>query len=78
MQHLLKAMGQGNIPDFKPILEVNPDHPIVKKLTDIDDKNIISDISFLLLEQAMLVEGVELKNPVEFVARLNRVMEKAI
>ncbi|HPR50114.1 MAG TPA: molecular chaperone HtpG, partial [Spirochaetota bacterium] len=78
MQHLLKAMGQGNIPDFKPILEVNPDHPIVKKLTDIDDKNIISDISFLLLEQAMLVEGVELKNPVDFVARLNRVMEKAI
>ena len=78
MQHILKAMGQANLPDFKPILEVNPDHVIVKKLADVTDDSVIKDISFLLLEQAMLVEGVELKNPTEFVARLNRVMVKAL
>jgi molecular chaperone HtpG len=78
MQHILKAMGQKNMPEFKPILEINPGHEIVKKLRDSADESVIRDISFLLLEQAMLIEGVELKDPVEFVKRLNRVMEKAL
>ncbi|HRZ25661.1 MAG TPA: molecular chaperone HtpG [Spirochaetota bacterium] len=78
MQHILKAMGQSNLPDFKPILEINPDHEIVKKLAATSDQSVVKDISFLLLEQAMIVEGVELKNPTEFVSRLNRIMEKAI
>ena len=79
MQHMLKAMGQADLPDFKPILEINPDHEIVKKLTDKkDDKQLLEDVSFLLLEQAMLIEGSELKNPAEFVQRLNRVMGMAL
>jgi HSP90 family molecular chaperone len=78
MQHILKAMGQGNLPEFKPILEINPDHAVVKKLADMTDAGAVDDISFLLLEQAMLVEGVELKNPVAFVGRLNRVMERSL
>jgi len=78
MQHLLKAMGQKEIPDFKPILEINPKHPIVEKLKDSDDEGLISDVSFLLFNQAMLVEGAELKDPSDFVKRINRVMEKAL
>lgn len=78
MQHMLKAMGQKDMPGFKPILEINPDHEIVKKLEKTDDKDLISDISHLLLEQAMLVEGAELEKPVEFAKRLNRVMELAL
>lgn len=78
MQHLLKAMGQKNMPDFKPILEINPEHEIIKKLEGTDDGAVIEDISHLLLEQALLIEGVELKNPSEFVKRLNRVMGKAL
>ena len=78
MQQMLKAMGQTEMPDFKPILEINPDHEIVRKLTDSDDKDLISDISFLLLEQARLVEGGEIKSPVDFVKRLNRIMGKAV
>ncbi len=78
MQHMLKAMGQKDIPGFKPILEINPDHEIVKKLEKSDDKDLISDVSYLLLEQAMLVEGAELEKPVEFAKRLNRVMEMAL
>jgi molecular chaperone HtpG len=78
MQHLFKAMGQKNVPDFKPILEINPGHEIIKKLENTGDAAVISDISHLLLEQAMLIEGVELKSPAEFVKRLNRVMGKAL
>ncbi len=78
MQHMLKAMGQKDIPGFKPILEINPDHEIVKKLEKSDDKDLISDVSHLLLEQAMLVEGAELEKPVEFAKRLNRIMGMAL
>ncbi len=78
MQNIMKAMGQSNMPEFKPVLEINPDHEIIKKLESASDESIIEDISFLLLEQAMLVEGMELKSPNAFVARMNRVMNKAI
>jgi len=78
MQQMLKAMGQKDIPGFKPILEINPDHEIVKKLGESDDKDLISDVSHLLLEQAMLVEGAELQKPVEVAKRLNRLMEMAL
>ncbi len=78
MQHMLKAMGQKDITGFKPILEINPDHEIVKKLEKSDDKDLISDISYLLLEQAMLVEGAELEKPVEFAKRLNKVIGLAL
>ena len=79
MHNLMKAMGQGaNIPDFKPILEINPDHEIVKKLEGSSDDSLLEDVSNLLLEQAMLVEGVERKDATEVVGRLNRVRAKAI
>ncbi len=78
MQHILKAMGQKNLPDFKPILEVNPAHEIIRRLASTEDASIIEDASLLLLEQAMLIEGVELASPGDFVKRLNRVMEKAL
>ncbi len=78
MQQLLKAMGQTEVPDFKPILEINPDHAIVKRLQNSEDKQLLEDAGYLLLEQAMLVEGAELKKPADFVKRLNRVLEKAM
>jgi molecular chaperone HtpG len=77
MQQMLKAMGQADMPDIVPILEINPDHAIVKKLSDASD-SVFEDASFLLFEQAMLVEGQQLKEPAEFVKRLNRVMEAAV
>ncbi len=78
MQQMMRAMGQTDMPEIVPILEVNPDHEIVTKLKDLGDKDMFNDICFLLLEQAMLVEGTELKEPAEFVKRLNRVMGKAV
>lgn len=77
MQNILKAMGQDGLHEFKPVLEINPDHEIIKKLENTTDEALIEDISFLLLEQAMLVEGMELKSPNVFVTRMNRIMRMA-
>ncbi len=78
MQEMMKAMGQKNFADIKPILEINPTHEIVKKLTEITDDALFEDISRLLLEQALLIEGIEIKDPPQFVKRLNAITEKAL
>ncbi len=77
MQGILKSMGQSDLPEIKPILEINPNHTIVKNLNDLKDDLLFEDISRLLLEQAMLIEGVEIKNPALFVKRINNIMTKA-
>jgi molecular chaperone HtpG len=78
MQQILKMMGNKDFPEVKPILEINPSHPIVTKLASVQDDSVIMDTSLLLLEQALLVEGAELKDPAGFVKRLNRALEKAL
>jgi len=78
MQEMLKALGQSDLPDVKPILEINPDHEIVKKLVDVKDDEFATDVAFLLLDQAFLVEGVPVPEPAEFVKRLNRVVQRAV
>jgi molecular chaperone HtpG len=78
MQQMLRAMGQTEIPAPKPTLEINPDHEIVKKLLARPDDAIAEDAAWLLLDQALLMEGVPLHNPSEFVRRLNRVLNLSI
>jgi len=78
MQQMLKAMGQKQLPDIKPVLEINPDHEIVRKLEAASDDSLISDAAWLLLDQALLIEGVPVENPSLFVQRLNRVMSRAV
>jgi molecular chaperone HtpG len=78
MQQMLKAMGQKQLPDIKPVLEINPDHEIVKKLEGSSDDSLIGDAAWLLLDQALLIEGVPVENPSQFVQRLNRVMSRAV
>ncbi len=78
MQGILKAMGRMDGGQVKPILEINPNHPIIKILETTTDEERVRDVSFILLEQAMLIEGVKLENPAEFVKRLNRIMEHAV
>jgi molecular chaperone HtpG len=77
MQHMLKAMGQKDLPEMKPILEINPKHPIIEGLKEKDDETV-KEVSFLLFEQALLLEGVELKKPADFVKRLNSVLAKSL
>jgi molecular chaperone HtpG len=78
MQQMLRAMGQKDIPALLPTLEINPDHEIVKKLLARGDDAIVQDAAWLLFDQALLMEGVELKEPALFVQRLNRVLALSI
>jgi len=78
MQQMLRAMGQKEIPAPKPTLEINPDHEIVKKLLAHIDDPVVEDASWLLLDQALLMEGVRLQDPGAFVQRLNRILNLSI
>ncbi len=75
MVQMMKAMGQ-NGPELKPILEINAEHPIVAKIKDSSDEAVIADVSEVLLDQALLVAGVELKDPADFVKSLNNLLSK--
>ncbi len=78
MQQILRSMGQAEMPEVKPILEINPDHEIVQKLGETSDDALAEDVAFLLYDQALLVEGVQVKEPADFVKRLNRVLGRAV
>lgn len=68
---MLKAAGQ-KAPDMKPILEINPEHPLLSKLKG-DDKNF-DDWTNLLFDQALLAEGGQLNDPANFVKRMNQLL----
>jgi len=76
MASMMRAMGQ-EVPESAPILEINPDHEIVKKLNGCSDDSMIETISWLLLDQAKMAEGMDIKDPIAFTKRLNAVMQKA-
>jgi molecular chaperone HtpG len=78
MQQMLRAMGQQELPASKPTLEINPDHEIVKKLLARGDDATTQDAAWLLLDQALLMEGVPLQDPATFVQRLNRILNQSI
>jgi molecular chaperone HtpG len=75
LQELMKQAGQ---PTFgsKPVLEVNPAHPLVQRLKGSDGVEF-DDLATLLFEQALLTEGGQLEDPAGFVARMNRLLLKA-
>jgi len=78
LQQMLKALGQKDVPPFIPILEINPDHEIVRKMRETSDQELVEDASNLLLDQALLAEGGVVEKPAEFVKRLNRVLNRAL
>jgi molecular chaperone HtpG len=73
MQRILKEAGHA-MPSSKPILEINPDHPIVKKLDAEKSKKKFDDWSDILFDQAILAEGGQLEDPASFVAKLNKML----
>jgi molecular chaperone HtpG len=72
-QRLLKASGQ-NVPASKPILEINPQHPLVLRLKFEPDDARFTDLAKVLFDQSMLAEGGQLEDPAGFVKRLNQLM----
>jgi len=78
MRHMMRAMGQKEAPEPSPTLEINPDHEIIKKLLANPEDARVVDAAWLLFDQALLLEGVPLKDPATFVQRLNRVLNQSI
>ena len=74
MQELMRSMGQPDMPQIKPILEINPKHKIVLKLKDKTKQKSFNDFALLLYEQALIQEGIKLEDPSGFVKRLNDVI----
>ncbi len=72
MQKILEMAGQ-YAPKAKPVLELNPDHALVKKLQGLDD-DALNDWAMLLFEQAALAAGNQLEDSAEFVKRVNRLL----
>lgn len=71
LERMLKQAGQP-VPERQPILEINPDHPLVKRLKEEDGQ--FEDWSSLLLDQATLSDGGKLDDPVGFVRRMNALL----
>ena len=78
MQEIMKSMGQTGMPEIKPILEINPNHEIVKKLKSMTRQKSFDDIALLLYEQALIQEGVNLEDPAGFVNRLNKAISNGL
>jgi molecular chaperone HtpG len=77
MMQMMRAMGQ-EMPESAPILEINPEHEIVKKLNGCPDDDTIADVAWILLDQAKLSEGMEITDTVAFAKRLSRITAKAL
>ena len=76
MERMMRAMGQQLRGEVKPILEINAEHPILQRLKDTDDETFIADTAFVLLDQALLLEGSTLKDTADFVKRLNKLLAR--
>lgn len=75
MERILKAIGQ-DAPTAKPILEINPKHPIITQLDPKSDSDLFSDWAIVLFEQAALAEGATLKDPGAYVKRINKLLSR--
>ncbi len=77
MRHMFVQMGQ-ELPDTPLILELNPNHEMVKKLKDLEDEELLKDSTLILLDSAKLAEGLEPKDKSEFAKRVANLLTKAL
>jgi len=73
LERMLKAAGQ-KVNSVKPILEINPDHALVKKIQSEEASSRFDDLALMLFEQSLLAEGGQLEDPAGFVKRVNLLM----
>ncbi len=73
MRRIMEAAGQ-EVPESKPILEVNPGHPLVAILDQEQDEDRFADLASVVFDQAHLAEGGQLDDPAAFVSRLNKLL----
>ena len=70
MKRIMEAAGQ-DVPDSKPILEINPSHPLIRRLDTESDEDRFADLARIIFDQANLAEGGQLADPAAYVERLN-------
>ena len=73
LRRMLEASGQ-QLPESKPILEINIDHPLVKRLSTETDGKHFAELSNIVLDHALLAEGAQLANPADYVRRMNKLL----
>ncbi|HEX2140063.1 MAG TPA: molecular chaperone HtpG [Woeseiaceae bacterium] len=73
MRRLLEATGQ-KLPDSKPVLEINIEHPLVQKLSAETEERRFEALSNVILDHALLAEGAQLDNPAAYVRRMNELL----
>lgn len=73
LRRMLEASGQ-EIPESKPVLEINVDHPLVGRLSNESDNGRFDELSHIVLDHALLAEGSQLDNPAEYVHRMNKLL----
>jgi len=75
MQNLMKQAGH-DMPTSKPVLEINPTHPLIERMEGETDDEQFADWADILFDQALLAEGAQLEDPAGFVSKLNKLMLK--
>jgi len=73
MKRIMEAAGQA-VPESKPILEINPRHPLLEKLDGEPDEDRFADLASIIFDQAHLAEGGSLEDPAAYVGRLNKLL----
>ncbi|WP_018014590.1 molecular chaperone HtpG [Teredinibacter turnerae] len=73
MRRMLEAAGQ-QVPSSKPVIEINPEHPLVQKMDKEADEDRFADFAHVLFDQASLAEGGSLNDPAEYVRRMNKLL----
>lgn len=73
MRRIMEAAGQ-QVPDSPPTMELNTDHPLIKRLDEEQDEERFADLTRILFDQAQLAEGSSLEDPASYVSRLNKLL----
>jgi molecular chaperone HtpG len=73
LRRMLEASGQ-ELPESKPVLEINVGHPLVIRLSEEADDDRFTELSKIVLDHALLAEGSQLDNPADYVRRMNQLI----
>ena len=74
MQRMMRQLGHDDTPEIKPLLEINPDSAVIRKIEDSQDDGFIKAMSAVILDQALIAEGVMPADSSEFVKNLTSIL----
>ena len=74
MQRMMRQLGHSDLPEVKPLLEINPDSAVIRKIEESGDDEFVKALSSVILDQALLAEGVMPSDSADFVRNLTRIL----